>query len=86
MIFIVLFQISQVIYMGCLRGAGDTTYTAAASTISVTIIRTGVSYLCGFVLGWGMVGIWLGIVADQLSRFMFGSIRFAMGKWTKITI
>lgn len=85
-IFIVLFQISQVIYMGCLRGAGDTTYTAVASTISVTIIRTGISYLCGFVLGWGMVGIWLGIVADQLSRFLFGSIRFAMGKWTKITI
>lgn len=85
-ILVVIFQISQVIYMGCLRGAGDTTYTAVASTVSVTIIRTGVSYLCGIVLEWGMVGIWLGIVADQLSRFIFGSVRFAMGKWTKISI
>ena len=33
-IFIVLFQVSQVIYMGCLRGAGDTAYTAMASTVS----------------------------------------------------
>lgn len=38
-IFIVLFQVSQVIYMGCLRGAGDTTYTAIASTVSVTVIQ-----------------------------------------------
>lgn len=86
MILIVLFQVSQVIYMGCLRGAGDTAYTAMASTISVTIIRTGVSYFCGYILNWGMVGIWMGIVADQLSRLMLGSIRFGMGKWTKIKI
>jgi len=85
-IFIVLFQVAQVIYMGCLRGAGDTRYTAIASTISVTIIRTGFSYLCGIVLGWGITGIWLGILADQISRFLLTSIRFNSGKWTKIKI
>lgn len=85
-IFIVLFQVSQVIYMGCLRGAGDTRYTAFASTISVTIIRTGFSYLCGILLGWGIPGIWLGILADQISRFLLTSIRFNSGKWTKIKI
>ena len=85
-IVIVLFQISQVIYMGCLRGAGDTTYTAMASTISVTVIRTAASYLFGFPLGLGMVGIWMGILADQISRFLFASIRFKQGKWTKIHI
>ena len=85
-IFIVLFQVSQVIYMGCLRGAGDTAYTAMASTISVTVIRTTASYLCGFTLGLGMVGIWMGILADQIARFLFASIRFKQGKWTKIHI
>ncbi|MBO5145979.1 MAG: MATE family efflux transporter [Lachnospiraceae bacterium] len=85
-IIIVLFQVSQVIYMGCLRGAGDTAYTAVASTISVTLIRTGFSYLCGIVLGWGIAGIWLGILADQISRYLFASIRFQTGKWTKIKI
>ena len=86
MIIIVLFQVSQVIYMGCLRGAGDTTYTAIASTISVTIIRTSASYFFGFVMGLGMTGIWMGILADQISRFLFASIRFKQGKWTKIHI
>ncbi len=86
MIIIVLFQVSQVIYMGCLRGAGDTTYTAIASTISVTIIRTAASYFFGFIMGLGMAGIWMGILADQISRFLFASIRFKQGKWTKIHI
>ena len=81
-----LFQISQVVYMGCLRGAGDTTYTAMASTISVTLIRTTASYVFGFVLGLGMVGIWLGVLADQISRYTMGAIRFKRGKWVKIKI
>lgn len=85
-IFVVLFQIRQVIYMGCLRGAGDTLYTAVASTISVTIIRTAVSYVCGYVLGWGIGGIWLGVLGDQVSRFVFAAVRFKAGKWVKIRI
>lgn len=85
-IFIVLFQIRQVIYMGCLRGAGDTLYTAVSSTISVTAIRTGFSYLCCYLLGWGTNGIWLGVLADQLSRYVFAALRFKTGKWLKIKI
>lgn len=85
-IFVVIFQICQVIYMGCLRGAGDTLYTAIASMISVTFIRTIVSYLCGYALGGGIIGIWLGVLADQMSRFIFATIRFKQGKWINIKI
>ena len=85
-IFVVILQIAQVIYMGCLRGAGDTLYTAVASTVSVTIMRTLGSYFFGYVLHMGITGIWLGVVADQLSRFVFASIRFRRGKWTEIKI
>lgn len=85
-IFVVILQIAQVIYMGCLRGAGDTLYTAIASTISVTIVRTLGSYLFGYVLGLGILGIWMGVIADQLSRFIFANVRFRQGKWTEIKI
>lgn len=85
-ILVVVFQISQVVYMGCLRGAGDTLYTAVASTVSVTLIRTAVSYLGGYVLGFGIIGIWLGVLGDQISRFIFASVRFKKGKWTQIKI
>ena len=84
-IFIVLFQVSQVIYMGCLRGAGDTAYTAMASTVSVTVIRTLFSYVCGIALGWGITGIWLGVLdpvqggqvdqdQDLMSRYSSGAM------------
>ncbi len=85
-IIVVLFQIRQVIYMGCLRGAGDTFYTAVASMVSVTIIRTIVSYVCGYVFNWGIVGIWMGVLGDQVARFLFAVIRFKAGKWVKIQI
>lgn len=85
-IFIVIFQVCQVIYMGCLRGAGDTLYTAIASMISVTIVRTAVSYLFGYTFGFGIVGIWLGVLGDQISRYLFASTRFKQGKWTQIKI
>ena len=85
-IFVVAFQIAQVVYMGCLRGAGDTLYTAVTSTISVTFIRTAGSYLGGYVFGLGIVGIWLGVLADQVARFIFASTRFKKGQWTQIKI
>ena len=85
-IFVVLFQVRQVIYMGCLRGAGDTFYTAVASTICVTVIRTGASYLFGYTLALGIAGIWIGVLADQVGRFIFASVRFKQGNWVKIKI
>ena len=85
-IAVVVFQITQVIYMGCLRGAGDTLYTAVASMVSVTIMRTAFSYFFCYVVGWGIIGIWLGVVADQVSRFLFAGLRFRQGKWVDIKI
>ena len=60
--------------------------TAVAATMSVTVIRTLVSWLGGFAFDFGIVGIWFGVLADQVSRFCFASIRYRMGKWVKIKI
>lgn len=86
MVFIVLMQVAQVIYMGCLRGAGDIKFTTMASTISVTIIRPVVSYLLAYTCNMGIVGIWLGIVADQVARLLLTNWRFKSGKWTRIEV
>ncbi|MDU2202615.1 MAG: MATE family efflux transporter, partial [Anaerococcus hydrogenalis] len=40
LIFIVIFQISQIIFGGALRAAGDVKYTLAVSLISITFIRS----------------------------------------------
>ena len=86
MVLIVLMQVAQVIYMGCLRGAGDVKFTTMASTISVTLIRPTVSYLCAYVLHMGVIGIWFGIVGDQIMRLILTNWRFTSGKWTRIEV
>ena len=86
MIVVVLFQIIQVIYTGALRGAGDTLYTAISSTISVTVVRTAISFVFAYTFGLGITGVWIGILADQVMRFILSSIRFKRGKWVKIKI
>ncbi len=82
----VLLQIRQCIYMGSLRGAGDTKYTAFVSAFSVTITRTVVGYICCYPLGWGIIGVWLGVLADQITRFIMAGSRYRKGKWVNIKI
>ena len=86
MIIIVLMQVAQVIYMGCLRGAGDVRFTTITSIISVTCIRTIMSYFFAYVLDFGIIGIWYGCLCDQLCRLILTQWRFMSGKWMKISI
>lgn len=84
---ITLFQISQIVYAGCLRGAGDAKYTLLGSLVSVTIIRSLVTWaLVGGIVNIGLTGIWLGVFSDQFSRFIFFTIRYHQGKWVDINI
>ena len=86
LIFIVLLQISQIIFTGCLRAAGDVRYVLIAAIISIAGIRTLSTLVMVNVLGWGLHGVWLGILADQLSRFIMVSLRFKQGKWVDLKI
>ena len=86
LIFSVLLQISQIIFTGCLRAAGDVRYVLIAAIISIAGIRTLSTLLMVNVLGWGLHGVWLGILADQLSRFIMVSLRFKQGKWVELKI
>ena len=83
---IVLLQISQIIFTGCLRAAGDVRYTLVAALISVTGIRTLVTLVLVVFLGLGLHGVWLGILSDQLSRFILMRARFRKGNWVNLKI
>ena len=86
MIVIVLSQISQVIYGGCLRAAGDVKYTLLVSLLSISIIRSASTLIFVHVLKWGIAGIWGGILSDQTARFVLLRNRFKKGKWFDIKI
>ncbi|MEA5051691.1 MAG: MATE family efflux transporter [Oscillospiraceae bacterium] len=86
MTVIVLIQISQVIYTGCLRGSGDTKFTALVSFINIAVLRPLIAYLMIYVFRFGLIGAWVGLIIDQTIRLVMTSIRFQRGKWMKITI
>ena len=86
MIIIVLLQISQVIYGGCLRAAGDVKYTLLVSLLSISIIRSASTLVFVHVLEWGIAGIWGGILSDQIARFVLLRNRFKKGKWVDLKI
>ena len=84
---VILFvQIEQVVLFGCLRGAGDTKFTAFVSLISVTCIRPGMSWLLCYPVGLGLMGAWLGTACDQVVRFVMTFVRFRKGNWTKLKL
>lgn len=79
-------QITQVIFNGCLRGAGDTKYVAVVSTISIMIVRPILTYLFCYTFGIGLIGAWFSLVVDQLTRLVFSALRFSSGRWEKIKV
>ena len=86
LIFIVIFQISEIIFGGALRAAGDVKYTLAVSLISITFIRSAATIFFVNIIHLGLQGIWIGVLADQVSRFIGLWTRFRKGDWVNIEI
>lgn len=81
-----MFQITQVITFGSLRGAGDVKYTALISLISVTVIRPILTWLFCFPFAWGLMGAWISLFLDQLIRYALSHLRFHKGEWVYIQV
>ena len=63
MVILVFYQFGdslQIIFANALRGVADVTSMAVISFIGYFVIALPVSYVCGFVLDWGIEGIWVG--------------------------
>ena len=63
MVILVFYQFGdslQIIFANALRGVADVTSMAVISFIGYFVSALPVSYICGFVLDWGIEGIWVG--------------------------
>jgi putative MATE family efflux protein len=65
---------------GILLGAGDTRYLALAVVPCSLIVFTPLA-IVALLAGWGIVGVWLAIVALIAARFVFGGVRFLGDGW-----
>ncbi len=79
-------QTAQVIFTGCLRGAGDTRFTAITAIVSVGLVRPIFGYLLTYPLGMGLYGAWTAIFLDQLCRLVMNYGRIHKRKWLEIKL
>ena len=65
----------------CLRATGDARYTMVVSVISLFGMRLLVGWFLGIYLGWGVFGVWMGMLADWLGRAIGFTWRLEKNKW-----
>lgn len=80
------FQSSQFILAGALRGAGDTRATAIITFLTVLLVRPTLAIVSINFLGWGLMGAWIALVADQVLRSTLVLLRYNSGKWKSIRV
>ena len=63
-----------------MRAAGDVKYSMIVSTCTMWLRVTLATFLIR-VMGFGTMGVWIGMFADWSLRAVFFSLRFKSGKW-----
>ncbi|MDB4964035.1 MAG: Multi antimicrobial extrusion protein [Myxococcales bacterium] len=74
-----LFQLSdgaQAIGAGALRGLGDTRATLVGNVIGHYGVGLGVSLVCAYVLGLGVLGLWIGLSVGLTATAVYLASRF----------
>ena len=75
-----------IVYLGALRGAGDTRVPVIITALGVGLMRIPVAYLGGVVLRGGLLGAWMGMFTDIVVRSGLLAWRFRSGRWQKIRV
>lgn len=75
-----------IVYLGSLRGAGDTRTPMVITGAGVFLLRVPVAYLCGVLLKGGLLGAWMGMFTDIVVRSGLLWWRFKSGKWARVRV
>ncbi|MDO6386769.1 MATE family efflux transporter [Uliginosibacterium sp. 31-12] len=78
--FLIAFPTTFILPNG-LRGAGDARFAMITTIIGMLLFRILLGYVFGLLLGWGIVGVWLGMFTDWLLRSALYLWRLGSGRW-----
>ncbi|MCH7840898.1 MAG: MATE family efflux transporter [Planctomycetes bacterium] len=71
----------SIVYIGGLRGAGDTRFPLLITICGALMVRLPLGYYFGIVLNGGLLGAWMGMFGDMAWRAFASTLRFVRGKW-----
>ncbi|HUU44136.1 MAG TPA: MATE family efflux transporter [Acidobacteriota bacterium] len=66
---------------GALRGAGETRWVMAIPFLGGWMIRIPLGYLFGYVLGFGLMGVWWMMLVDWIVRGVVITVKFSFMKF-----
>ena len=80
-IFLELGRAVNIVMVGCLQAAGDIRTPMLVGIFGMWLCAVPLSYLFGIYWGWGLVGIWIAMAADEILRGLLFVYRWYSGKW-----
>ena len=76
-------MVVSIVYIGGLRGAGDTRYPLLITLVGAILIRVPLGYYFGVVCRGGLFGAWIGMFGDMIWRAVGATIRYHQAQWIK---
>jgi putative MATE family efflux protein len=73
----------NLIIINALRASGDSRFPLIAGLVSQWGIMLLGAWLLGTVFGFGLVGVWIALIADEWLRGLFMLQRWRRGRWLK---
>ncbi len=70
----------------CLRAAGDVKFVTVVSVASMWVFRVALVHILCRYMGFGIMGVWIGMFADWSARGIIYIVRFLKGRWMEIKV
>ncbi|GHC45715.1 MATE family efflux transporter [Neogemmobacter tilapiae] len=77
-----LFDAMQVLALGFLRAVNDAKVPMLLASFSYWLIGLPSSYVLGFIVGWGGMGIWMGLIIGLAAAAGLLMLRYFRGDWS----
>ncbi|MBS1209746.1 MAG: efflux family protein [Proteobacteria bacterium] len=81
-VFLICYPTTFVLPNG-LKGSGDARFTVLTTLTGMLLFRLMLGYFLGVTLGYGVVGVWCGVIADWFVRSALYVIRLRGTRWQR---
>ena len=77
---------TNMVVISALRSAGDARYPVIVGIISMWGISVTLAYYLGIHLGFGLIGVWIALMADEWIRAILMLFRWRSRKWQNMRL
>lgn len=80
-VFLEFGRTTNIVIINSMKAAGDVKFPTMLAIFSMWGLSVLIAYILGIVLGMGLVGVWIGMAADEIFRGIVVFIRWRKGTW-----